>query len=86
MNLGIQIQERMQGVQEHVAFGAAVYKFFRDHPVTVATGISVPKAVESSFVAPLGVFLNGLGTLSHVLNKHGNATSLGMNGKPAYVC
>ena len=76
----------VEGVQEHVAFGAGVYTFFRDHPVTVATGISVPEAVESSFVAPLGVFLNGLGTLSHVLNKHGNATSLGMNGKPAYVC
>ena len=45
----------------HDAQGVGVYSFFRDHNVTVASGIVCPAALEASFVAPLSVFLNGFG-------------------------
>jgi hypothetical protein len=62
-------------VTKHAGYGVGVYHFFRDHPVTVQTGISVPPALEGSFTAPLGVYLNGLGTMSHIINDKGVATS-----------
>ena len=61
-------------VKEHQAVGVGVYHFFRDHPVTVQSGITCPRALESSFVDPFGVFLNGKGTMMHILNDKGVET------------
>ena len=51
----------VDGVQTHDARGVGVYAFFRDHNVSVASGIVCPPALESSFIAPLTVFLSGHG-------------------------
>jgi hypothetical protein len=61
-------------VTEHEAYGIGVYHYFRDYAVTVKAAIVSPAHLESSFVAPLAVFLNGLGTVEHILNDKGNAT------------
>ena len=42
-------------VKVHESHGAGVYHFFRDHPVTVQSGIKCPKAMEDSFHSPLSV-------------------------------
>jgi hypothetical protein len=55
-------------VQAHAAWGAGVYSFMRDFNVSVKAGIVTPAAVESSFVHPFTVFLNGGGTIEHVIN------------------
>lgn len=62
-------------VTSHKGFGVGVYHFFRDYPVTVQSGIVCPTALESSFESPLGVCLNGLGTMKHIINEQGSATS-----------
>lgn len=62
-------------VTEHKGYGVGVYHYFRDEAVTIERGIAVPAALESSFVAPFGVFLNGLGTMDHILNEQGDTTS-----------
>jgi len=64
-------------VLEHEAFGVGVYHFFRDHPVAVQSGISVPPHLESSVGSPLSVYLNGQGTVEHVINDKGNSTQAG---------
>mmetsp|Transcript_32763 Transcript_32763/g.75794 ORF Transcript_32763/g.75794 Transcript_32763/m.75794 type:complete len:607 (+) Transcript_32763:86-1906(+) len=71
-------------VQTHDAYGVGVYTYFRDYNVSSATGISAPAALEPSFVNPLAVHLNGYGSLTHVINDKGNATSDA--GETAYVC
>ena len=63
-----------ENVKEHDAFGVGVYHFFRDYAVEVESGIVVPKALESRFIHPLGVYLNGKGKVGHVINQLGNAT------------
>ena len=55
-------------VTEHVSYGAGVYHFFRDYPVVVESAITCPPALESSFHDPLAVFLNGNGSILHILN------------------
>jgi len=62
-------------VQEHLAYGIGIYHFFRDYPVVVESAISVPAHLESSFVSPLSVYLNGKGTIKHVLNQLGSESS-----------
>lgn len=62
-------------VTEHNAYGVGVYHFFRDAKVVVPTGIVAPAALEGNFVSPLAVFLNGNGTILHILNNLGNETS-----------
>jgi len=72
-------------VQSHVAYGVGVYSFFRDHNVTVRSGIVAPPALEPSFVAPLSIFLNGHGEIKHVINDKGGASTAA--GKHVnYVC
>lgn len=61
-------------VTKHKSFGAGVYHFFRDNPVTVQTGISCPVDLEKSFVFPLAVFLNGKGVMKHIINDRGKET------------
>jgi len=63
-----------EGVSSHKGYGVGVYHFFRDNPVTVNTGIVCPASLEASFESPVGVFLNGLGTMSHIINDKGPAT------------
>ena len=55
-------------VKEHTAVGVGVYHFFRDYPVTVRSGITCPTALVSSFMDPFGVFLDGKGTMLHIIN------------------
>jgi len=82
------------GVKAHTSYGAGVYHYFRDHAVTVQTGIRAPVALESSFYSPLAVYLNGKGTMLHVLNDKGNETKQGEPGPgggpsgavPEWVC
>jgi len=67
-------------VRTHHAWGVGVYHYFRDYPVVVRSGIAVPAAVESTFYQPLSVFLNGDGTIDHIINQqvtsqHANMSS-----------
>jgi hypothetical protein len=61
-------------VNQHQGYGIGVYHVFFDNPVVMRTGISVPAHLESSFVAPLGVFVNGQGTMNHIINDKGAQT------------
>ncbi|CAK0907076.1 unnamed protein product [Prorocentrum cordatum] len=63
------------GVKHHKAYGVGVYHYFRDHAVTVQTGIAAPSHLESSFVSPLAVSLSGKGTMLAVMNCRGDSTS-----------
>ena len=72
-------------VMQHDAWGTGVYHFFRDHNVTVASGIVAPAALVSSFTSPLSVHLNGNGgIIQHVINDYGGQTDVG-HGQ-AYYC
>jgi len=73
-------------VTEHKGFGIGVYTFMRDNTVTVEMGISCPPSLESSFVSPLSVFLNGKGTMSHIINDKGAATGPDTNAGTAWYC
>lgn len=75
-------------VKEHGAWGLGVYHYFRDHPVQLETAIRAPPSLESSFVSPLVVYLNGLGTVQHILNDKGSATSKSLNhtGAVQWLC
>ena len=73
-------------VTAHAGFGVGVYHYFRDAAVTVAAGIVAPEALVPSFVSPLAVFLDGLGTMRHVINEHGDATTIEQQGQPSWVC
>ena len=59
-------------VSAHEGYGIGVYHYFRDFPVVTTTGIVAPDT--ATFVSPLGVFLNGQGTMQHILNHQGGAT------------
>jgi hypothetical protein len=61
-------------VTSHKAAGVGVYHFFRDHPVTVSTGIACPASLEASFQYPLSAYLNGNGTMKHIINDKGDAS------------
>eukprot|EP00943_MAST-04B_sp_MAST-4B-sp1_P006875 g6875.t1 len=74
-------------VKQHEGFGIGVYCYFRDYNVTVKSGIVTPAQVESSFVHPLTVFLNGHGGILHVLNDKGDASIAGNGGGQVhYLC
>ncbi len=62
-----------------------VYSYFRDYHVTTESGIAAPEALVGSFVQPLSVYLDGLGSITHVINDHGGATGYGLNGT-SYYC
>ena len=70
-------------VTAHAGYGVGVYHYFRDFPVTVASGISAPDS--ATFVAPLSVYLNGKGRVEHVVNGKGNAT-YAQGAHQVYVC
>ena len=56
-----------------VALG--VYHFFRDEAVNVTSGIVVPEGIVGNIDTALTIFLNGLGSIMHVVNTHGAATT-----------
>jgi hypothetical protein len=62
-------------VADHDAYGVGVYHFFRDYNVTVKTGIVVPQHLEDRIRSPCAVYLNGSGTMLHILNGQGDPTS-----------
>lgn len=72
-------------VREHAGWGVGVYSFFRDHNVTVESGIVCPASLARNFVAPLSVFLNGNGGIRHVINGEGDA-SFGPGTSVNYAC
>ena len=73
-------------VKTHNAWGIGVYCFFRDHNVTVKSGIVCPPALEASFVHPLSVFLNGNGGITHIINDQGAGSAMGGDSPVHYVC
>ena len=70
-------------VQVHAAYGVGVYHYFRDYAVEVASAIVAPGA--AFFANAFAVYLNGKGTITHVLNGQGSTTSAG-GAHQAYVC
>jgi hypothetical protein len=72
-------------VKSHNAWGVGVYCFFRDHNVTVKSGIVAPAALENSFTHPMTVFLNGKGGILHVINDKGGASE-GPDSSWHYYC
>jgi hypothetical protein len=74
-------------VRDHDAWGTGVYHYFRDYAVTVRTGIVAPDALVPRFASPLAVYLNGMGTVQHVINDLGNQTDSSQGtGSPSYYC
>jgi hypothetical protein len=71
-------------VTQHHVWGAGVYSYFRDHAVTVASGISTPTGSGIQFVNSLTVFLNGLGQINHIINNDGNTVNTA--GQTEYWC
>jgi len=63
-------------VQEHDAYGIGIYHFFRDYPVVVESAIKVPSHLVSRFESPLSVYLNGMGTVKHIINELGDESSM----------
>ena len=75
-------------VKTHLSHGAGVYHFFRDYKVTVQSAITCPPALEASFFDPLAVFLNGNGTILHIINDQGPETAkpAGPGANPQWIC
>jgi len=61
-------------VQEHVAYGIGIYHYFRDFAVTVETGVVAPAHLTNNFHQPFSVYLNGSGTMNHIINDQGPGT------------
>lgn len=78
-------------VQQHEAYGAGVYHYFRDVAVKVQSAIVCPPALEDNFHSPVSVYLNGMGTVSHIVNQRGVETSPSSpvstpGAHPAWIC
>lgn len=74
-------------VTSHKGYGIGVYQYFRDFAVVANTAMIVPDALVSSIVNPVAVFLNGKGTIQHVINDLGASTSFhDSGGFPAWYC
>lgn len=70
-------------VKNHLSHGAGVYSYFRDHSVTMDTGIKAPSGGGIKFYNAFNKMLNGRGGISHVLNSQGGgAFGNGMS----YLC
>lgn len=64
-------------VQSHQVFGAGVYIFFRDYEVNVQSAIRAPENEAVTFTNVMTRFLNGQGTLQHVINDQGVSVAKG---------
>jgi hypothetical protein len=61
-------------VQQHTAYGVGIYHYFRDFAVTVETGVVAPAHLTNQFIQPFSVYLNGSGTMNHIINDQGPGT------------
>ena len=66
-------------------YGLGVYHFFRDFAIQVQSAISVPTSILSRIHNALSVYLNGKGTILHVVNNVGDPTSSSAN-HVSYYC
>jgi len=71
-------------VETHTGYGVGAYSYFRDNDVQMGSGIQAPKKAGVSFVNSLSVFLNGKGSINHVIDDEG--TEVRATGQQAYVC
>ena len=71
-------------VKDHAGYGIGVYSNFVNSPVDVSSAIVVPSGMEDKFVAPVTIFLNGDGTIQHVINEKGDAVTT--SSRTSYVC
>jgi len=62
-------------VNNHEAWGVGVYSYFRDHDVTINSGIQAPQKPGIKFHNSLSVFLNGKGSINHVIDNMGSAVT-----------
>jgi len=58
-------------VTSHNAWGIGAYTFFRDHTVSVKSGIIAPTKDGIEFTNSLGVFLNGKGGMMNIIDGDG---------------
>lgn len=78
-------------VTRHEAYGAGAYHYFRDEAVKVKSAIVCPSSLEDNFHSPLSVYLNGMGTVSYLVNQRGMETSPSSpvstpGAHPAWIC
>jgi len=71
-------------VDTHFAFGVGAYSFFAYNNVTVNSGFYAPKKPGIKIQNALTVFLNGMGSLKHVVDDQGVALS--GHTSQAHVC
>lgn len=82
-NKGYHSYRVADNVKRHLSHGAGVYSYFRDHSVTMDTGIKAPSGSGIKFYNAFNKMLNGRGGISHVLNSQGGgAFGNGMS----YLC
>lgn len=72
-------------VTNHLTYGIGVYSFFRDYDVNVNTAIATPTGENLQFHSSLTVFLNGMGSISHVINGLGESNTSNKQ-HPIYYC
>lgn len=71
-------------VTSHRAYGVGVYAYFRDHNVNVENGIEAPNHPGVQFTNSMTRFLNGNGSIKHIINGQGATTS--RSHSMNYVC
>lgn len=71
-------------VTNHNAFGTGVYSFFRDNDVNVANAIVTPSKPDVKVTHALTVFLNGKGSINHIVD--GQGETVAKQGTVKYVC
>ena len=75
-----------ENVSTHEAWGVGVYSFFRDHTVDMDSGIKAPSNEGVKFHNSLSVFLNGNGSIKHVINGDGDTVPTPDHGMTSFVC
>eukprot|EP00483_Globobulimina_turgida_P000176 UN00176 len=69
----------MDSAKSHQGYGIGVYSYWRDNSVNIGTGIKTPTGSNYHFENSLCVWLNGEGSIEHIVNSQGNACQ-GPNG------
>jgi hypothetical protein len=72
--------------KSHTAYGLGVYSFF-DQGVDIVqhSAINVPDTPNISITDALTVFLNGNGSITHVIDNVGDTVSISNDGVPSQV-
>ena len=73
------------GVLAHEAVGVGMYSFFRDHAVNMKTAAQTGTSPGVKITHACTKFLNGHGSIAHVVNALGQSTS-SASDPPVYVC